>query len=112
VKSCGTVSKKRQGQLYLWFAAVGKAQTLIAETSTSPKDTRPGGLPASGLFSLLLEAENLDRCLSACGERGIQYTERGAIECACNCMYNFFDYFPIYCAQFQYGDNNINNLLK
>jgi hypothetical protein len=80
VKCCGPVSKKRQGQLYLWFAAVGKAQTLIAETSTSPKDTRPGSLPTTGLYSLVLEAEILDRCLSACGQRGIQYTERGAIE--------------------------------
>jgi hypothetical protein len=83
----GLIVNKRQGQLYLWFAAVDKAQTLIAETSDSPAYTRPGSLPASGLCSLVLEAENLDRCLSACGECGIQYTERGAIECACNYIY-------------------------
>jgi len=34
-------SKRGQGQLYLCFAAVGKVQTLTAETSPSPTDTRP-----------------------------------------------------------------------
>jgi hypothetical protein len=93
VKFCGPNSKKRQVQQYLWFAAVGKAQTLITETSAVPTDTTPGSLPATGLFSLLLEAENLDRCLSACGKRGMQYTERGAIEYACNYIYKFFRSF-------------------
>jgi hypothetical protein len=112
VKFCGPDSKKRQGQLYLIFAALGKAQTLTGETSACPTDTRPGSLYTTGLFSLVLEAENFDRCLSECGERGIQYTERGAIEHACNYIVIFFDYFPIYCAQFKYADNNINILLK
>jgi hypothetical protein len=93
MKFCGPNSKKRQGQQYLWFAAVGKAQSLIAETYASPAYTRPGSLPASGLCRLVLEAENLDRCVSACGKRGIQYTEGGAIVNACNYMYIFFRLF-------------------
>jgi hypothetical protein len=87
------------------FAAVGKAQTLIAETSASPKNTRPGSLPATGLYSLVLEAEILDRCLFACGERGIQYTERGAIEYACNYMYKIFS------IVFQYIVRNFSTVL-
>jgi len=79
VKFCGPDSRKREAQLYLWFAAVGNAQTVTAGTSASPTDNRPGSLPATGLFSLVLEVENFDRCLSACWKRGIQYTERGAM---------------------------------
>jgi len=79
VKFCRPDSKTRHLQLYVWFAAVGKAQTLTAQTSAPPTDPRPGSLPATDLFSLVLEAENFDRCLSACGKRGIQYTERGAM---------------------------------
>ena len=88
MKFCGLESKTRHGQPYLWFAAVGKAQNLPAETSTSPTDSRPGILPATGLFSLVLESEIFDISLSACGKCGIQYTERGGIEYACN--YTFF----------------------
>jgi hypothetical protein len=57
-----------------------KAQNLAAETSASPTDTRPGTLPVTGLFSLVLVAENFDRYLSKCGKHRIEYTERGAIE--------------------------------
>jgi len=66
------------------FAALGKAQTLTGETSACPTDSRPGSLLATGLFSLVLVAENVDRCLSEWGERGIQYTERGVTEYARN----------------------------
>jgi len=66
VKFCGPDSKTRHLQLYVWFAAVGKAQILTADTSAPPTDNRPGSLPATGLFSLVLEVENFDRCLSAC----------------------------------------------
>jgi len=68
VKFCGPESKKSQGMLYLCFAAMGKAQTLTAETSVSPTDTRPESLPATGMFSLVLEAKSFDRCLSSCGK--------------------------------------------
>jgi len=86
----GPDSRKRQGQLYLRFAAVGKSQTLTAKFSASPMDTRPGSLLATGQFSLVLEAETFDRYLSACG---IQYTERGAIDYVCNYTCNFFRLF-------------------
>jgi hypothetical protein len=66
VKFCGLDGKKRKGKIYLWFGAVGKTQTLTAETSASPPDTRPGSQTATGLFSLLLEAEIFQRCVSAC----------------------------------------------
>ena len=93
MKFCGPGSRKRQGQLYLWFAAVSKAQTLTAETSASPTYNRARSLPATGLFSLVLEAETFDRYLSACGKGGIQYTERGAIEYACNNRYKVILFF-------------------
>jgi len=76
VKFCGPDSITRQGHLYLWFAAVGKAQNVTAYTFASPTDTRPGSLTTKGLFSLVLEAENFDRYLYGRVERGIQYTER------------------------------------
>jgi len=60
VKFCGPDSKRRQGQLYLWFAAAGKAQTPTAWTSASPTDTKAGSLPATGLFSLELEGETFE----------------------------------------------------
>ena len=82
-------SKRGQGQLYLWFAAVCKAQTLTAETSANPTYNRPGSLPTTGLFRLVLEAGNFSRCLFACGKLGIQYTERGEYKYACNYMYIF-----------------------
>jgi hypothetical protein len=50
--------------------------------------------------------------LSACGESGIQYTARSAIEFALNYMFKIFDYFPIHCAQSHFADNTINILLK
>ena len=66
MKFCGPDGKKRQGQLYLCFAAVGKAQTLTADTSAPPTDTRPGSLAATGLLSLVLGAENFERYFSSC----------------------------------------------
>jgi len=84
-------SKRRQGQQYLWFAAVGKAQTLTAKTSASSTDIKPQSLHNTGLFSLVLEAENVHRFLSAFMKRGIWYTERGAVEYACNYVYRFVD---------------------
>ena len=89
---CGPESKKRQGQLYK-YADVGKAQNLTAETSVSPAYSRLRSQPASGVFNLVLEVENFDKCLSACGKRGIQYIERGAIENACNYFYKYFRLF-------------------
>jgi len=112
VKFCGPGSRKRQGQLYLWFAAVSKAQTLTAETSASPTNNRAGSLPATGRFNIELEAKIFDRYLSACGKGGIQYTERGVIANVCNYMCNFFHYFPLHREQFQYADNNIDILIK
>jgi hypothetical protein len=64
-----------QGQIYLWFAAVGKAQTKTAGTSASQTDIRSGSLDATGLFNLELGGKIFDRYLSACRKRGIQYTE-------------------------------------
>jgi hypothetical protein len=97
----GPDSKRGQGQLYLWFAAVGKAQTLTAETSPLSNGYQAISLPATGLFNRVLDKENLDENFSACGKRGIQYTDPGAIMYACNYMYiYFFDYFPIHRAQF------------
>jgi hypothetical protein len=52
-----------------------EAQTLTAETSPSPKYIKPQSLHNTGLFSLVLVAENFDRFLSAFRKRGIQYTE-------------------------------------
>jgi len=86
VNVCGLDSKSHQGKLYLWFAAVGKTQTLTAETSVSPTDIKPQSLRNTGLFSVVLEAESLDSCLSAGVKRGILYTERGAVGYACDCM--------------------------
>jgi hypothetical protein len=74
VKFCGPDRKRGQGQLYLYFAAVGKAQTPTSGTSASQTDSRPGCLAATGLFNLELDGKNFDRCLSACRTRGIQYT--------------------------------------
>jgi len=68
VTFCGPHSKTRQGQLYIWFAAVEKAQTLTAEISASPMNMKLGSLQATELYSLVLEAEIFDRCLSSCGK--------------------------------------------
>jgi hypothetical protein len=64
-----------QGQIYLWFATVGKSQTTTAGTSASQIDSRSGSLDATCLFNLELDGKIFDRCLSACWKRGIQYTE-------------------------------------
>ena len=87
------------------FVAVDKSPTQTAGTSASPTDTSPRGLPATDLFSLVLEAENFDQCMSACGKRGIQYTERGAIEYVCNCVHKFFSII------FQYIVRNFSSLI-
>jgi hypothetical protein len=68
---CGFDSKRGQGQPYLCFAAVGKAETLTAETSPLSNGYQATSLPATGLFNRVLDKENLDESLSACGKRGI-----------------------------------------
>jgi len=79
VKFCGPEKKRRQRQLHLRFAAVGKTQTLTAKPSASPTDIKPQSLPTTGLFILVLKVENFDRYLSVCGKCGIQYIEIGAV---------------------------------
>jgi len=89
----GPDSRKRQGQLYLWFAAVSKAQTLTAGTSASPNDTRPGSLPTTGLLNLKLEAESFDRYLSACGK--VEFSTQSELRLIMHvkCIYRFFRLF-------------------
>jgi hypothetical protein len=93
VKFCVPDSRKREGQLYLRFAAVCKCLTVTAVTSACPTDTRPGRLPATGLFSLALGAEKFRQMFVCMRETGIQYTERAAVDYACNYIYVYIRLF-------------------
>ena len=101
MKCCGPDSKKRQGKLYLCFAAAGIAQTLTAKTSASPTDTRPGSLAATGLFILVLEAKNYERCFLHAGNGEFSTQNEVRLSMRVTVCINFFDYFPLHRAQFQ-----------
>ena len=81
---------KRGRQLYLCFAAVGKVQTLTAETSPFSNGYQAINLPVTGLFKRVLDKENLDENLFACGKRGIQYKSQVRLSMrASTCIYIF-----------------------
>jgi len=98
---CGPDSKRGQGQLYLWFDAVGKAQTLTTRLSNGYQAI---SLPATGLFILVLEAGNFNRCLHA---GNVEFSTQSEVSMSMRvtiCIY-LFGYFPMHHAQFQYADS-------
>jgi hypothetical protein len=90
-----------QGQLYLRFASVGKAQTPTAGTSVSQTDSRPGSLHATGLLNLALDGRNFaDVCLHAGNVEFSTPCEVRMSMRVTKCI-NLFDYFPIHQEQLQ-----------
>jgi hypothetical protein len=92
IEICGRDSKNVEDSyiygLLLWVRRLPRPQRL----PPSPTDTGPQvRLPRPA--QPCIEYRKLTTDLSACGKRGIQYTERGAIEYACNYMYKFVRIF-------------------
>jgi hypothetical protein len=96
-----------QGQLYLWFAALDKAQTTTAGTSAFKTDRRPGSLHATGLFNFQLDGKtSTDICLLV---RNVEFSTPSVVRMNMRVteFINLFEYIQIHQEKFQYSNNNI-----